>query len=249
MGRGPPLVLLHGWAMHSGLWAPLLPRLAERYRVHPVDLPGHGHSAPVAPYTLDAVAAAVRPRSKLRLNPSAASGRPRLVARRRGRAALGAREARARRRAGPGRRRRRASSRGPIGRTRWTPKRCGASATSWLSRIEAHAAALPDAAGAGQRARARRRWASCARISSRAASLAQTTLADALELLAATDLRAEVRAIRAARAGHRRRARHAGAARRGTLARRRAARCALPADRRRRRTRRSCRIPTRSSRR
>jgi pimeloyl-[acyl-carrier protein] methyl ester esterase len=44
VGRGPPLVLLHGWAMHSGLWASLLPRLVGRYRVHLVDLPGHGHS-------------------------------------------------------------------------------------------------------------------------------------------------------------------------------------------------------------
>ena len=55
VGHGPPLVLLHGWAMHSGLWGPLLPRLAKRYRVHAVDLPGHGHSAPLASFTLDAV--------------------------------------------------------------------------------------------------------------------------------------------------------------------------------------------------
>jgi pimeloyl-[acyl-carrier protein] methyl ester esterase len=42
VGRGRPLVMLHGWAMHSGLWFPLLPRLIERYRMHLVDLPGHG---------------------------------------------------------------------------------------------------------------------------------------------------------------------------------------------------------------
>jgi pimeloyl-[acyl-carrier protein] methyl ester esterase len=30
--------------MHSGLWFPLLPRLIERYRLHLVDLPGHGYS-------------------------------------------------------------------------------------------------------------------------------------------------------------------------------------------------------------
>jgi pimeloyl-[acyl-carrier protein] methyl ester esterase len=58
-GEGPPLVLLHGWAMHSGLFAPLLPRLVDAYRVHQVDLPGHGHSPPVSPYTLDTIAAAV----------------------------------------------------------------------------------------------------------------------------------------------------------------------------------------------
>jgi len=58
-GAGAPLVLLHGWAMHSGLWGPLAATLAPRFRVHAVDLPGHGHSAPVAPFTLDTVTAAV----------------------------------------------------------------------------------------------------------------------------------------------------------------------------------------------
>jgi pimeloyl-[acyl-carrier protein] methyl ester esterase len=55
IGRGPPIVLLHGWAMHSGLWGPIVLRLARRYRVHAVDLPGHGHSATPASFTLDAV--------------------------------------------------------------------------------------------------------------------------------------------------------------------------------------------------
>ena len=59
VGKGPPLVLIHGWAMHSGLFAPLLPRLVGDYRVHLVDLPGHGRSATVSPYALDTVAAAV----------------------------------------------------------------------------------------------------------------------------------------------------------------------------------------------
>jgi pimeloyl-[acyl-carrier protein] methyl ester esterase len=47
VGRGRPLVMLHGWGMHSGLWFPLLPRLIERYRLHLVDLPGHGYSDPL----------------------------------------------------------------------------------------------------------------------------------------------------------------------------------------------------------
>lgn len=44
-GSGPPLVLLHGFALHGGLFAPLVPDLARTHRVHVVDLPGHGHSA------------------------------------------------------------------------------------------------------------------------------------------------------------------------------------------------------------
>jgi pimeloyl-[acyl-carrier protein] methyl ester esterase len=56
VGAGPPLVLLHGWAMHGGLWHPMLPELARRHRVYVVDLPGHGHSKPVAPYTVARVA-------------------------------------------------------------------------------------------------------------------------------------------------------------------------------------------------
>ena len=58
-GAGAPIVLLHGWALHAGAWGPLVPRLAQRHRVHAVDLPGHGHSAPVSPFTLDAVVAAL----------------------------------------------------------------------------------------------------------------------------------------------------------------------------------------------
>ncbi len=54
-GHGPPLVLLHGWAMHSGVWGPLFGHLAKRHRVHAVDLPGHGRSGPVDPFTLDGV--------------------------------------------------------------------------------------------------------------------------------------------------------------------------------------------------
>ena len=44
VGSGPDLVLIHGWAMHGGIFAPLTPLLAERFRVHLVDLPGHGFS-------------------------------------------------------------------------------------------------------------------------------------------------------------------------------------------------------------
>ncbi|HVY23416.1 MAG TPA: pimeloyl-ACP methyl ester esterase BioH [Steroidobacteraceae bacterium] len=44
-GDGPDLVLLHGWAMHGGIFTGLLPALVQRYTVHLIDLPGHGRSA------------------------------------------------------------------------------------------------------------------------------------------------------------------------------------------------------------
>ncbi len=44
VGHGPPLVLVHGWAMHGGVFAPLVERLRARRTLHIVDLPGHGHS-------------------------------------------------------------------------------------------------------------------------------------------------------------------------------------------------------------
>jgi len=43
-GQGPALGLIHGWAMHSGLFAPLVERLQQRFTLHLVDLPGHGHA-------------------------------------------------------------------------------------------------------------------------------------------------------------------------------------------------------------
>jgi pimeloyl-[acyl-carrier protein] methyl ester esterase len=54
-GDGPPLVLIHGWGLHGGVFAPLVQRLSDRYRLHLVDLPGHGHSRGAAtPLALEA---------------------------------------------------------------------------------------------------------------------------------------------------------------------------------------------------
>lgn len=62
-GTGPALVLLHGWAMHGGLFAPLVEALRERFTVHTVDLPGHGHSRDSGvPLQLDAIVEALSPR-------------------------------------------------------------------------------------------------------------------------------------------------------------------------------------------
>ncbi len=42
---GEPLLFIHGWGMHSGMWSSVLSQLAGEYRVMAVDLPGHGLSA------------------------------------------------------------------------------------------------------------------------------------------------------------------------------------------------------------
>ena len=45
IGSGQPLILLHGWGMHGGIWRDVAQHLAEKNQVHCVDLPGHGLSA------------------------------------------------------------------------------------------------------------------------------------------------------------------------------------------------------------
>ncbi|HVF62777.1 MAG TPA: alpha/beta fold hydrolase [Casimicrobiaceae bacterium] len=54
-GVGEPLVLLHGWALHAGLFRTISPCLARANRVHAVDLPGHGHSAPLPRASMHAI--------------------------------------------------------------------------------------------------------------------------------------------------------------------------------------------------
>ena len=59
-GSGPPLVLLHGWAMHGGVFAPLVARLRDAHTLHVVDLPGHGLSREAGvPLALDACVDAI----------------------------------------------------------------------------------------------------------------------------------------------------------------------------------------------
>lgn len=66
-GRGPvPLVLIHGWAMHGGVFAPLAEALDETCTLYVVDLPGHGRSRdcglPLEPFAIArAIAEAVPP--------------------------------------------------------------------------------------------------------------------------------------------------------------------------------------------
>ena len=53
IGKGEPLLLIHGWGMHSGMWGQVAEQLALTHRVHLVDLPGHGGSSSCDPYELD----------------------------------------------------------------------------------------------------------------------------------------------------------------------------------------------------
>src|SRR5215210_1832329 len=59
-GKGPPLVLLHGWPQHWWCWRHLIPRLAEDHRVLAPDLRGWGWSdAPPGDYAKSTFAADV----------------------------------------------------------------------------------------------------------------------------------------------------------------------------------------------
>lgn len=55
LGQGKTIVLVHGWAMHGGIWRRFAESLAQHYRVICVDLPGHGHSDPVRPFSLERI--------------------------------------------------------------------------------------------------------------------------------------------------------------------------------------------------
>jgi pimeloyl-[acyl-carrier protein] methyl ester esterase len=58
-GAGKPLVLVHGWAMHSGIWRNFALELAKHYQVTLVDLPGHGRSEAITPFTLETLSKAL----------------------------------------------------------------------------------------------------------------------------------------------------------------------------------------------
>ncbi|MEQ1559231.1 MAG: pimeloyl-ACP methyl ester esterase BioH [Methyloglobulus sp.] len=58
-GKGKPIVLVHGWAMHSGIWRNFARELALSYQVTLIDLPGHGRSEAVKPFTLETISGAL----------------------------------------------------------------------------------------------------------------------------------------------------------------------------------------------
>lgn len=44
LGKGPPLILLHGWGWHSAIWQPIIPILSQHFQLFLIDLPGFGKS-------------------------------------------------------------------------------------------------------------------------------------------------------------------------------------------------------------
>jgi pimeloyl-[acyl-carrier protein] methyl ester esterase len=68
------LILLHGFALHAGLFAPLVPELARRFRVHAVDLPGHGYSPRAQPCSLAQFVAEVAGRFRAEREPMSVLG-------------------------------------------------------------------------------------------------------------------------------------------------------------------------------
>jgi pimeloyl-[acyl-carrier protein] methyl ester esterase len=54
-GKGKPIVLVHGWAMHSGIWWDFAGQLMQNYQVTCIDLPGHGRSEKIESFTLERI--------------------------------------------------------------------------------------------------------------------------------------------------------------------------------------------------
>lgn len=43
-GSGPELIFVHGWPIHGATWRRIIPRLAQSYSCHVLDMPAVGHS-------------------------------------------------------------------------------------------------------------------------------------------------------------------------------------------------------------
>ncbi|MFF0000354.1 alpha/beta fold hydrolase [Streptomyces avermitilis] len=62
-GEGPQLVLLHGYGRSLADWDASAVLLTAGHRVLAVDLPGHGRSSGISPWTIPAVGSTSRTRS------------------------------------------------------------------------------------------------------------------------------------------------------------------------------------------
>jgi pimeloyl-[acyl-carrier protein] methyl ester esterase len=59
IGTGKAITLVHGWAMHSGIWRDFAEQLAQYYQVTCVDLPAHGRSGKTEQFALKKVSDAL----------------------------------------------------------------------------------------------------------------------------------------------------------------------------------------------
>jgi len=58
VGQGPPLIMLHAAGTSGRIWWQHVPRLAQRFRVLTIDLPGHGQSPrPKEPLSIEGMSA------------------------------------------------------------------------------------------------------------------------------------------------------------------------------------------------
>ena len=53
IGQGKPLVFIHGWSNNWVGWTLLAEKLAPRYKLYLMDLPGFGDSDPLPKYTVE----------------------------------------------------------------------------------------------------------------------------------------------------------------------------------------------------
>lgn len=58
-GRGAPVVLVHGWGMHGGVWREFARELSKSRQVICLDLPGHGLSSDLYSHTLENISRAL----------------------------------------------------------------------------------------------------------------------------------------------------------------------------------------------
>lgn len=60
VGKGEPLVLLHGWGWSNLIWKPLISLISSRYTLYAIDLPGFGKS-PMLPmdYSLENISQSI----------------------------------------------------------------------------------------------------------------------------------------------------------------------------------------------
>jgi pimeloyl-[acyl-carrier protein] methyl ester esterase len=61
IGKGPDLVLLHGWGVSSAVWMPVVETLIAHFRLHLIDLPGFGGSNEFQVTSLDAMVEQIMP--------------------------------------------------------------------------------------------------------------------------------------------------------------------------------------------